>query len=65
MGRRKSYGGNGVAILTILSIVSLPRLHNHCEPDNASGSSWCAQMCPDVVDVVKKDGEGKLEAPPS
>eukprot|EP00957_Ditylum_brightwellii_P054609 4137657-Ditylum_brightwellii.AAC.1 len=24
-----------------------------------------AQMCPDVVVVVKKDGEGKLEAPSS
>eukprot|EP00957_Ditylum_brightwellii_P089311 6800145-Ditylum_brightwellii.AAC.1 len=62
----RSCGGNGVAILANLSIASPLHLHNHCVPNNASRSSWRTQMCPDdVVVVVKKDGDGKLEAPPS
>eukprot|EP00957_Ditylum_brightwellii_P123172 9391161-Ditylum_brightwellii.AAC.1 len=43
---------------------SLPHLHNHCAPDNASRSSRCTRMCPNVV-VVEKNQEMKLEAPPS
>eukprot|EP00957_Ditylum_brightwellii_P044183 3352698-Ditylum_brightwellii.AAC.1 len=65
MGRGKSCGGNGVVILAILFIASPTHPHNYCALDNASRSLWRTQMCPDVVVVVKKDGEGKLEDPPS
>eukprot|EP00957_Ditylum_brightwellii_P195182 14870875-Ditylum_brightwellii.AAC.1 len=54
--------GSGVAIL---SITSLPHLHNHCAPNNASRNSQRTQMCSDIfIFGVKKDERGKLEAPP-
>eukprot|EP00957_Ditylum_brightwellii_P078099 5937589-Ditylum_brightwellii.AAC.1 len=64
----KLCGGNGVAIMAIISIASLPHLHKRCAPNNASQCERTlphAQMCPDIFVIVHKDEEGKLEALPS